>query len=181
MPPGHAVLVTAAIRWLRGSRKCPVVFSEHVTRLGITPDAIGWYREWSILVECKASRSDFFADRQKPIHLDPDSWPGQERWYLTPPGLVKVEELPAGWRLAELHGWAPDNPGRVKAISPLHRHSDRLFNDGRSRAELPLLLSAVRRHQLAVPWLDDEAHFESINRQRARESAAKVRPAWGAE
>lgn len=172
MLPGHYVLVSAAIRWLRGTRKCPVVFSEHVTRLNLTPDAIGWYWDWSILVECKASRSDFFADRKKPIHADPDGYPGQERWYLTPPGLVKLEELPPGWGLAELHGWNWEDlkPGRVRAISPIPRWDEQVFNDRRSRAELPLLLSAVRRHQdPEIRWLDKEARFESVNRRRARE------------
>ena len=97
----HAQLVERAVRWLRAYR-CGVVLSEQACVSGEMPDAIGWKRAChSVLVECKVTRADFLADRAKPFRLKPEKAVGSERFYLTPPGLVKVEELPAGWGLLE--------------------------------------------------------------------------------
>lgn len=68
------------------------------------PDAIGWRRAvQSILVECKTSRSDFFADRSKYFRRNPEQGMGMARYMMTPPKLVRPEELPAGWGLLEAH------------------------------------------------------------------------------
>lgn len=186
---GHAGLVHRAIRWLRVFHKCGVVFGEMTAAVPYYPDALGWHVGFSILVECKASRSDFFADRKKGIHGEGgDSFPGEERWYLTPPGLVKPEEVPAGWCLAEAHGrtvkiikppaylppridpwpyeWAPPDPLKHPGMWVRER------NHQRAAAGLPYLLSAVRRHEIGVRWLDSEARFESITRQNRREADA---------
>lgn len=199
---GHAGLVHRAVRWLRVFHKCGVVFGEMTAAVPYYPDALGWRLNFSILVECKASRSDFFADRKKGIHGEgADSFPGEERWYLTPPGLVKPEEVPTGWYLAEAHGravkvvthpptlppldttgWPPEwiarhpppEPARTPSMWIRPRHHER------AAAGLPYLLSAVRRHEIGVRWLDSEARFESINRQAAREAderCGRVRPA----
>ena len=42
---------------------------------------------------------------------------GSERFYLTPPALVKVEELPAGWGLLELRR------GRVEMVHAVGEES----------------------------------------------------------
>lgn len=78
----HSDLVILAAIWLRKHHRCSVVLTEIVSRSDIIPDAIGWRVDgrWSVLVECKVSRSDFRRDRSKRIHLDPESAPGQERW-----------------------------------------------------------------------------------------------------
>ena len=97
----HAQLVERAVRWLRAYR-CGVVLSEQACVSGEMPDAIGWKRaSHSVLVECKVTRADFLADRAKPFRQKPEQGVGSERFYLTPPSLVKVEELPAGWGLLE--------------------------------------------------------------------------------
>ena len=52
---------------------------------GEMPDAIGWKRGChSVLVECKSSRADFLADREKPWRQKPENGAGCERFYLTP-------------------------------------------------------------------------------------------------
>lgn len=153
-PLTHADVVERAVRWLRGKHQCRTVFAEMVTSLPITPDAIGWYFNWSVLIEAKVSRSDFRADRSKPIHATPDLYPGQERWYLTPPGLVRPDEVPDEWGLAEC------GKRSVRVVKPAgrsHGGSDRI--DSRAAAELPFLLSAHRRHELGVTWREDEARF----------------------
>jgi hypothetical protein len=64
----HEELCERARRWLRSNRRCEPVFS-NVASCGEIPDAIGWSSTWkhrgSIVVECKASLSDFHADKWK--------------------------------------------------------------------------------------------------------------------
>jgi len=90
-----------AVQWLRRYR-CGVVLSEQASVSGEMPDAIGWKRAChSVLVEGKVSRADFLADRDKPFRQRPEIGVGCERYYLTPRGLLRTEELPrAGgcWR-----------------------------------------------------------------------------------
>ena len=170
----HAALVARAVRWLRGAHRCKVVFAEMAGPSAYIPDAIGWaHGGFSILVECKVSRGDFFADRAKPIHRNPDGYPGEERWFLTPPALVRPDEVPAGWFLAEAH------PAGVRIIThpetqpPFDQHPEhaknpglwcRLHNRERQAHGVPFLVSAVRRHQLGVEWQDADARFARMMR-----------------
>lgn len=127
----HAELVVRAARWLK--RKCSVVLTELVTT-GETPDAIGWHGTLSILIECKATRSDFLADRQKAFRVCCESGMGALRYYMTPKALVEPQELPAGWGLLEI--W---DDSACQVVKPT------LFMQWNHRAEAGLLLSALRR------------------------------------
>ena len=162
----HAELVNRAATWLQTTLKCSVVLAEMSCASDIIPDAIGWRTSsmWSILVECKMSRSDFRADFAKRIHTDPDNAPGQERWYLTPPGLIRPNEVPAGWFLAEA-----GDKGIRKIVAPT-------YNDfqgrpprvhGRVVAEMPYLLSAMRRCTLGVPFDSARGRFETFAEREA--------------
>ena len=63
----HAQMVERAVVWLRGYR-CGVILSEQACASGEMPDAIGWKGAChSVVVECKISRADFLADREKPF------------------------------------------------------------------------------------------------------------------
>src|ERR1700756_5295110 len=98
----HVQLVEQAVVWLRGYR-CGVVLSEQACISGEMPDAIGWKRAaHSVLVECKVSRGDFLADREKPFRQKPETGVGCERFYLASKGLIRIEELPPGWGLLEV-------------------------------------------------------------------------------
>jgi hypothetical protein len=132
----HAQLVERAVRWLR-SYRCGVVLSEQACVSGEMPDAIGWKRaNDSVLVECKVTRADFLADRGKPFRQKPEQGVGSERFYLTPPALVKPEELPSGWGLLELRG------GRVEVI---RNSAKNLRSAAGLRYEMNLLLASLRR------------------------------------
>src|SRR5271154_4198858 len=97
----HGQLVQKAVAWLRRYR-CGVVLSEQACGSGEMPDAIGWKGAChSVLVECKISRADFLADREKAFRQKSQLGMGCERFYLTPAGLLCGEELPAGWGLLE--------------------------------------------------------------------------------
>ncbi len=95
----HATLVQAAAEWLKKNHR--VVCTELQTNASETPDAIGW-TGWGrcTAIECKVTRSDFFANAKK-VHELAGSGVGHERWFLTPPALVEKSEVPEGWGLLE--------------------------------------------------------------------------------
>lgn len=138
----HAELVALAERWL-WRQGCGVVLREFSTiATAEIPDAIGWRIGVSILIECKASRADFLADRRKPFRANPEEGVGDWRFYLTPQGLVRPDELPEGWGLLEAKG------GRVyrthggwKGTAEIGRMPFR----GNEPAERWMLYSALRR------------------------------------
>jgi hypothetical protein len=138
----HAQLVQKAIAWLR-SYRCSVVLSEQACASGEMPDAIGWKRtQHSVVVECKATRADFLADRTKPFRSKPETGLGCERFYLTVPDLLGIEELPAGWGLLECQR------GRVRMLRPSSAKSLRSIQG--MKYEMNLLLASLRRVELRV-------------------------------
>jgi hypothetical protein len=66
---------------------------------------------------------------------------GSERFYLTPPGLVKVEELATGWGLLELRR------GRVEM---LRASSKNLRTSKGFGYEMNLLLASLRRVEVRI-------------------------------
>ena len=102
----HADLVERAAKWLKNYFHCRVPISEHVacTDTGETPDAIGWVFNKCILIECKASISDFHADKRKRARRRSYPALGHWRFYLTPPGLLAKSEIINGWGVYEVHG-----------------------------------------------------------------------------
>lgn len=152
----HAELVAVAVRWLRGTRRCSVVFAEWAP-LSVCeiPDAIGWDRGGhSTLVECKVSRSDFLRDRDKPSRRRGSASMGMRRWYLCPLGVLRPEDLPDGWGLAEVRG------ASVPRVYVLRDPAPRGDHDHRS--ELALLAAAVWRHQHGIAWYPDRSRFAPV-------------------
>ncbi len=97
----HDDLIEIAAIWLR--KKCGIVITEMATS-GEEPDAIGWGTGGqSILIECKATRSDFMSDRKKLYRREPTLGIGCYRFYMAPKGLIDPEELPENWGLIEIN------------------------------------------------------------------------------
>ena len=137
----HAQMVQRAVRWLR-SYRCGVVLSEQACASGEMPDAIGWKRAChSVLVECKVTRADFLADRDKPCRMKPQNGVGCERFYFTPGGLVRPEELPAGWGLLE---W------RNRGVEMVQPAAKSLRTATGFRYEMNLLLASLRRVEVRI-------------------------------
>jgi len=137
----HSQLITRAIAWLR-SYGCGIVLSEQACVSGETPDAIGWKRRCrSVVVECKTSRADFFADLNKPFRKNGEGL-GCERFYMVPRGLVAAEEMPDGWGLLQCNG------RKVEVVLRPPRHNHRtptgLMN------EMNLLLASLRRVEVRI-------------------------------
>jgi len=130
-----------AVQWLRRYR-CGVVLSEQACVSGEMPDAIGWKDAChSVLVESKASRADFLADRDKSFRRKPEIGVGSERYYLAPRGLIRVEELPVGWGLLEVSGREME---RVKASAKNLRSAIGF------QYEMNLLLASLRRVEIRI-------------------------------
>lgn len=127
----HAQLVERAARWLRA--RCPVVITEMAGQ-SEEPDAIGFKGGFSTLIECKASRSDFFAERRKSRRNGRMLGMGDMRYYMTPAGLVALEECPPGWGLLWINGRGVSVMVRAQ-VMPEKDH----------RAEERLLISCLRR------------------------------------
>ncbi|MBV9609657.1 MAG: hypothetical protein JO187_08875 [Acidobacteria bacterium] len=106
------------------------------------PDAIGWKRRChSVVVECKVSRTDFFADLNKPFRSNGEGL-GCERYYMLPRGLISPDEVPDGWGLLACSGRKTEvlvrPPGRA------HRTPAGLLN------EMNLLLASLRRVEVRI-------------------------------
>jgi hypothetical protein len=137
----HAQMVEKAVRWLR-SYRCGVVLSEQACASGEMPDAIGWKQAChSVLVECKVTRADFLADSAKPFRQKPEKGVGCERFYFTPPSLVRLEKLPVGWGLLEYRR------GRVEVVQ---RSEKNLRTAAGFRCEMNLLLASLRRVEVRI-------------------------------
>lgn len=141
----HDELVLIAEKWLTNIG-CGVTFAELTTACPETPDAIGWKQTTSVLVEAKASRADFHADKNKSFRAYPDQGLGCWRFYLTPELLILPHELPAGWGLLYATG---NGVRRVHGVpaSPGDWHRNHPFKANRDH-EMILLLSALRRLKL---------------------------------
>lgn len=139
----HAQLVRLGELWLRRDYRCGIVLSEQSCASGEMPDVIGWKGQCrSVLVECKISRADFFADREKPFRKSPELGMGCERFYLTPAGLIAADELPPKWGLLEVK--VRQIKVRVKPSRISQRAETGLM------LEMNLLLASLRRVEVRI-------------------------------
>lgn len=177
----HAELVERAERWLRKTRGCGVVLTEFTAHHGEEPDAIGWANNGfqSILVECKASRNDFRADQQKPSrrrHTGPSAAVvagfrlGKERWYMTPPGLIRPDEVPEEWGLLEV------GERQVRTVVKAVQSPPGLYHQITAN-EVPFLYSALRRHHCRACFKDINTRRQLQRRRQHRcPSCRKILP-----
>lgn len=94
-----------------------------------------------MVVECKISRADFLADRDKTFRQKPETAMGCERFYLAPAGLLKLGELPAGWGLLELRG---------REIELMQTSAGKMRSARGFRYEMNLLLASLRRVEVRI-------------------------------
>lgn len=137
-----ATLHKAGLRWLKsgwkngaenGHGRCSIIAEDKASLSGERPDLIGWYDKKSILIEVKVSRADFFRDGSKSWRMYGEGM-GQVRWYLTPPSMVRWDEVPYSYGLAESDG------GEVTVVlEPLFRGNIYDLD-----AERSLLMSLLR-------------------------------------
>lgn len=175
----HAELVDRAVKWLKNTQRCPVVFREHYVFDEI-PDALGYRDVVSMCVECKVSRADFMRDLKKRSRLDYASRPASLCYYLSPEPVsgevvvIPPARLPDGWGLLNV------NPlGRISCIvkpRDLRGLDDRTADQ--LRRELRRLYYEIRRYQ--AQGLVYEPLRQRIERQRAEHRAARASAVSGA-
>jgi len=140
----HDELIELGRKWLAksyaacapyGHCGCAVILTElcAATRLGEQPDILGFSTKTTILIECKASRADFYADKKKPFR-EFEQGIGGQRWYLAPVGIIPIEALPDKWGLLEV---TPDRKITV-LVHPIIQARD-------FHSEMNMLISTVRR------------------------------------
>lgn len=145
----HTDLVNIAYKWVLANASCGCAFREFRSLADNMefPDVIGFGSGChSVLVECKVSRADFFADRNKHFRQTPELGMGSNRYYCCPAGLIGKEECPEGWGLlwvnykgqarAVVNPWGGDIMLRKTAVAK------------NIKAEHGLMYSALRRLHL---------------------------------
>jgi hypothetical protein len=135
----HKDLVQRARLWLQNHMHCSVVMSELKTRNTETPDGIGFSGSMSILVECKATRADFLADKNKIFRREEERGMGDHRYFMVPTKLISPSEVPDPWGLIEVH--PSDYTRVVKEAQPAKVDKS---------AEVIMLVSAIRRLELST-------------------------------
>lgn len=145
----HKELVDRAFTHLKFSFGCSVIFKERKTSTPEEPDVIGFGGSTgSVVIECKASRSDFFSDKKKSFRQYPEQGMGYKRFYMTPVGLLEPDEIPNGWGLLEVYEKPPTLRNRMVKIAV---DSKAFFNGERNlAAEVTYLVSAIRRLNISM-------------------------------
>lgn len=140
----HDDLVARAEKWLKKTVGCGVVFNDSFrsnTPTGECPDGLGFIQETSILVECKASRADFLADKKKRFRKNPEQGMGDWRFFMCEPGVITVNDLPEGWGLL----WVTEKIVKKVHGFPKNRYWLNSPFKGNKQAELCTMYSALRR------------------------------------
>ena len=140
----HNEFVSRSEKWLKNTIRCRVILCEFCANTAWyeTPDAIGWIAGKTILVECKTSRADFFADQKKPFRNQsklPKSL-GNWRFYVTAPGLIGTHEIPDNWGLYEVRGRSVIHAGGVE-----YSNAGKAPFESDERGEVAMLVSALSR------------------------------------
>ena len=152
----HAELVARGLRWLEN--RCTIAFAEICTSAMEIPDGWGYGGDGSVLIECKATRSDFLSDAKKYYRRRPQAGMGNLRYYLCPPGLIRSEELPEAWGLLYCM------PKTIKVVVKARPQEANL------QRERALLASVVRR--CAIRWPIHEIKDMATAHKREEVSSA---------
>lgn len=162
----HDKLIEAGKRWLR--QRCRVVLTEFRCQVLEEPDVIGFGNNGTQVIECKASRNDFLADQKKTHRINHETSLGAFRWYLTPRDMIREDELPPHWGLAELR---PSRHAAGYYIKVIRNAEPRKLSDTQllavERNEKKVLVSALWRALEAVSlcgplWLGEERNAREI-------------------
>ena len=152
-PITHAELVRRAATWLRSRQRCSVIITEASSGyVGEIPDALGW-RSWgiSVLVECKVSRADYYADRSKKSRKKATPL-GAVRYYMAPVGVIAPESLIDGWGLVEV---SRCRNGKLRAVITTVA-AEPAYDWGKLTERMPkeisLLVAELRRLTTITDW-----------------------------
>lgn len=146
----HSDLVNIAENWLKKTKKCGFVLKEFKTQgtNGEIPDALGFRKNYSILIECKTTRKDFHKDKTKSFRINSYEGLGSFRFYLCPEGILTKKDLPRKWGLIVVK-----KNGEVKQIvgpkGVIFSIKSRFYHKRKCKQdEIALMYSALRRIEL---------------------------------
>ena len=145
----HDELITRGKKWLTYAHNgkllgyyqgsMGLILTEFVCYANNIPDVIGFSSDFSVLIECKVSHSDFLADLHKPHRNEMNrTQMGNYRYYLAPPEIIKPEEVPDTWGLLV----CLDKQIKVLKQAEFHNSFDV------RNAEFPILYSIARRAEI---------------------------------
>lgn len=143
----HRGLCVLAAKWLRSTTgwhkpRCPYVAVELVTAGTEQADVFGWNYWTTVMIEVKASRSDFLADAKKPHRKNPSEGVGHLRYYCCPAGLIKDSDLPPYWGLL----W--EREGKIEEVKSAEQQPSNSY------AEVAILTSIMRREGIKPQVFD---------------------------
>lgn len=144
MKLSHDELCLRAERFLK-TNGFGVVFHDRFRAAAATgelPDTLGFRNGTSCLIEVKCSRSDFHADKKKHFRINPDLGLGDWRFYMCEPGIISVDDLPAGWGLLHVKG---KRVLKVHGFPANTQWYDCKPFSGNKQAECDYMYSALRR------------------------------------
>jgi len=144
----HKELVQRAFKYLQFNVGCSVVFKERIASGSENPDAIGFKDGFSYLIECKASRADFFADKKKLFRKIPQKGMGSQRYFMSPVGLFEPTEIPDGWGLLEVYEIPP--MCRNRTVKKAKESKNFSVLERNLSAEVAYLVSAIRRLNISM-------------------------------
>lgn len=165
----HQQLVKLGASWLK-RQGFGVVATELVTGRNVEQaDVIGFRSSCSVVIEAKASRSDFLADKAKPHRVSGGL--GVYRFYLCPQGVIGIEDLPPRWGLLHAVGrkvievskplgnaWPSLGSPSIRDWALFQHQADQL-------AERDVLYSIARRRSLTR---SEERYQAAIDEANAR-------------
>ncbi|QSL63971.1 hypothetical protein G0D86_29735 (plasmid) [Burkholderia multivorans] len=164
----HKLLVTLGERWLK-RQGFAVVATELVTSgTREQADVIGFKSQCSAVIEAKVSRSDFLADARKPHRIAGGL--GIYRFYLCPPDVIQVSDLPERWGLLYADGRTirailrPTGNAWPSPRSPFGDWSA-FQHEADQDAERSVLFSIARRRSLSR---SDEQYERKLQDERRR-------------
>ena len=105
-----------------------------------TPDVIGfWSGGRSMLIECKASRNDFLADKNKHFRREAEMGMGDLRFFLCADEIIKPDDLvDSGWGLLKI------TEHQIREIKESSHFT------ANKNAELTMIISVLRRLEIAA-------------------------------
>ena len=156
----HKELVAVSCKFAR-KLGFPLVIPEAKSTVDEIPDVIAFRGGGdSLVIECKVSRSDFLADKEKPFRKEPYLGMGLYRIYVVTENVLKEGELdllPEGWHLIVVDGKGKPVKGTLKNISnmalciyrdPVTNMPILPFYDRNVYAENAVLYSYIRKNKL---------------------------------
>lgn len=157
----HRKLCIIASKYIRSQKGLIQPYSVcELERVGESPDAFGWGRGSTILIEAKYSRADFLSDKKKHFRIYREQGVGDFRYYICPTGLIKEHELPVFWGLLYV-----DEKGKITPIKNAKKQ------ESSKAEELKIICSIITREGIK-PQLFSYKNYKS--EQKEIESVEKV-------